>query len=224
VRYAIDYNGIIKGLLSNVGTQPNSMIPVGMIGNDRATNNKLKVKTNVAKAKALLKQAGYPNGFDITLSYPAGIVFRGISFDLVAPVIQQDLAKAGIRVTLQPQDEAVLLAAYRAQKVPFILFEWGVDYPDSSDYGGPFSPGGGPAFRMWYTKSPAMGNLVDRAVATSNKAKRKALYIQIQKIWLKESPWIGLVQPRTIIVLHKGVTGYTYSPVYHNDFRYVHKS
>lgn len=224
VRYAIDYNGIIRGLLRNVGTQPNSMIPVGLIGNDKATNNKLKIKTNVAKAKALLKQAGYGSGFDVPLAYPAGVIFRGIPFDLVAPKIQQDLAKVGIRVTLQPQDEAVLLASYRAQKVPFILFEWGVDYPDSGDFAGPFSPGGGPAKRMWYTQSSQMGNLVDRAIAAPNLAKRKALYIQIEKIWLKESPWIGLVQPRNIIVLHKGVTNYTYSPEYHNDFRYVRKS
>ena len=48
--------------------------------------------------------------------------------------LQQDLAKVGIRVKIEPQDEAVLLAAYRAQKVAFILFEWGVDYPDSGDF------------------------------------------------------------------------------------------
>jgi ABC-type transport system substrate-binding protein len=195
-----------------------------MIGNDKATNNKLKIRTNLKKARALLKQAGYPDGFDVTLSYPAGTIFRGIAFDVVAPKLQQDLARVGIRVKLDPEDEAVLLASYRAQKVAFILFEWGVDYPDSSDYAGPFSAGGIVGKRMWYVQSSRLGNLVNRAVATSKLAKRKALYIQIQKIWLKESPWIGLVQPRNIVVLRKGVTGYTYSPEYNNDFRYVRKS
>ena len=224
VRYAIDYNGIVHSLLSNVGTQPNSMIPVGLLGNDTATNNKLKPKHDVAKAKALLKAAGYPDGFSIKLSYSGGVTFDGISFDLLAPKIAHDLAAIGINAQLDPQQASVLLAAYRAQKIAMILFNWGVDYPDSNDFAGPFSPGGGPAKRMWYTWDANMTKLVTQADSTSNSAKRASLYRQIQRIWLDEGPWVGVVQPRNIMVLHKGVAGYVYSPEYKNDFRTVHKS
>jgi ABC-type transport system substrate-binding protein len=224
VRYAIDYKGIIKGLLSGVGTQPASMLPVGLLGNDPKTNNKIKLSRNVAKAKQLLKQAGYASGFSIKLSYPAGVTFDGVSFDLVAPVIQKDLSAVGINATLDPQDESVLLAAYRAQKIAMILFNWGVDYPDSNDFAGPFSPGGGPAKRMWYTWDTALQKKVVQADTVTNTKKRAALYQQIEKTWINESPWIGVVQPKTIIVLHKGVSGYQFSPDYTNDFRYIRKS
>jgi peptide/nickel transport system substrate-binding protein len=224
VRYAIDYNGIIRGLFSNIGTQPNSMIPVGLLGNDTATNNKLKPKRNVAKAKALLKAAGYPNGFSIKLSYDGGVTFDGISYDLLAPKIAHDLADVGISAQLDPQQDSVLLPAYRAQKIAMILYNWGVDYPDSNDFAGPFSPGGGPAKRMWYTWDANMTKLVTQADSVSNPAKRASIYQQIQRIWLDEGPWVGVVQPRNIVVLHKGVAGYVYSPEYKNDFRTVHKS
>jgi len=224
VRYAIDYNGIIRSLLSNVGTQPNSMIPVGMLGNDTATNNKLKPKQNVAKAKALLKAAGYPNGFSVKVSYDGGVTFDGISYDLLAPKIAHDLAAVGINAQLDPQQDSVLLPAYRAQKIAMILYNWGVDYPDPNDYAGPFSPGGIVAKRVWYTWDASMTKLVTQADTVSNAAKRASIYRQIQRIWLDEGPWVGVVQPRNIIVLHKGVGGYVYSPEYKNDFRTVHKS
>src|SRR5947209_11113683 len=127
VRHAIDYKGIIHGLLSDVGTQPNGMIPVGLIGNDAKTNAKLIPKYDRALAKKLLTQAGYPNGFSVDLYYGVGHVFDGISMDLIMPKVQQDLQAVGINANLKPEDFTVMLAAYRAQKLPMIAIEWGVD-------------------------------------------------------------------------------------------------
>jgi peptide/nickel transport system substrate-binding protein len=224
VRHAIDYKGIIHGLLSDVGTQPNGMIPVGLIGNDAKTNAKLIPKYDKTLAKNLLKQAGYPNGFSVDLYYGVGHVFDGISMDLVMPKVQQDLQAVGINANLKPEDFTVMLAAYRAQKLPMIAIEWGVDYPDSNDFAGPFSPGGGPATRMWYTNDANLTALAKKADVTTAPAKRAAIYKQIEKIWLKESAFAPLVQPQNIVVLHKGVTGYVYSPLdVQGDVRWVKK-
>jgi peptide/nickel transport system substrate-binding protein len=224
VRDAIDYNGIINGLLNGVGTQPNGMIPVGMLGNSPAWNNSVKPKLNVAAAKALLKSAGYPNGFSVPLYYDGGVTFDGISYDLIAPKVANDLAAVGIKVKLTPQEDTVLLPAYRAQKIPFILYNWGVDFPDPNDYAGPFGSGGGPATRMWFTANTTQQKLAVQADSTPNVAKRTALYHQVQKIWLSQGPWVGLIQPQGIVVVHQGVTGYTYNAVYGDNFRNIRKS
>lgn len=223
IRYAIDYNGILQGLLKGVGTRPNSMIPVGMLGNDAATNKSLLINQNLAKAKSLLKAAGYPNGFSVKMGYDVNTTFDGVLFDPLASKVQNDLARVGIKVTLDPEQDTVLLPAYRAQKLQMILYNWGVDYPDPNDYAGPFSPGGGPATRMLYTWDKHQTDLVTRADSTSDASTRTALYKQIQKTWLDEGPWIGLVQPQNIIVLGSNVKGYTYSPIYTDDFRQVSK-
>jgi peptide/nickel transport system substrate-binding protein len=223
VRYAIDYDGILQGLLKGVGTRPNGMIPVGMLGNDIATNNALLIHTDVAKAKSLLSAAGYPNGFAVTMSYDANYTFDGVSYDPLAAKVANDLGKVGINVKLNPEQDTVLLPAYRAQKIPMILYEWGVDYPDPNDYAGPFSPGGGPAKRMWYVNEPALTNIVNSADATADTAKRIADYKKVQQQWLKESPFIGLVQPQNILVFGSNIKGYVYSPILSRDFRLVSK-
>ncbi|GAC1445884.1 MAG: ABC transporter substrate-binding protein [Chloroflexota bacterium] len=223
IRAAVDYNGIINGLLSGVGTQPNSMIPVGMLGNEASFNNSVKPQMNVAYAKSLLKSAGYPNGFSISMAYDGGVTFDGVSYDLLAPKIAHDLAAIGVNVKLEPMQDTVLLPAYRAQKLAMVLYNWGVDFPDANDYAGPFSPGGGPAKRMWYTWDSALQQLAIKADSTSNRARRVSLYHRLQHIWLNESPWVGVVQPKGIVVLHRGVTGYVYNAVNSSDFRKLKK-
>jgi len=133
IRAALDYNGIVNGLLSGVGTQPNSMIPVGMLGNEPAFNNSVKPRLNIAYAKNLLKQAGYPNGFTVSMAYDGGVTFDGVSYDLLAPKVAHDLAAIGITVKLQPMQDTVLLPAYRAKKLALVLYNWGVDFPDPND-------------------------------------------------------------------------------------------
>ncbi len=219
VRYAIDYDGILKGLLKGVGTRPNSMIPVGMLGNDTATNNSLLIHTDLAKARSLLKAAGYPNGFSVTMGYDVDTTYDGVTLDPLAAKVQNDLAQVGITVKLNPEQDTVLLPQYRAKKLQMILYTWGVDYPDPNDYAGPFSPGGRPATRMFFTWDKHLTDLVNRADATTDLAKRTALYRTIQETWLQEGPCIGLVQPQNIIVLSSKLKGYTYSPVFQEDFR-----
>ena len=224
VRYAIDYDGILKGLLKGVGTQPNSMIPVGMLGNDAAFNASLAIHQNVQKAKALLASAGYANGFSVSLDYVGNDTFDGISYDPLAAKLQNDLAQVGIKVTLVPQTGTVALASLSAGKDALVLYKWTVDYPDPNDYAGPFSPGGGVASRLGYTFDPNLTKLVQQADSTENTATRTSLYHTIQKTWLDESPWIGLVQPQNIIVLGSNIKGYVYSPVLPYRFTEVSKS
>ncbi|HZS93141.1 MAG TPA: ABC transporter substrate-binding protein [Chloroflexota bacterium] len=224
VRYAIDYDGILKGLLKGVGTRPNSMIPVGMLGNDTATNNSLLIHQDLNKARALMKRAGYSRGFTTSMYYTVGATVDGVAIDPLASKIQNDLAQIGITIKLVPQQDSVNLAEYRAQKLPMILYNWGVDYADPDDYAGPFSPGGGPAKRMFYTWDSKLANIVAQAKSSTDNAKRVALYRQVQQTWLDESPWVGLVQPQNIIVLGSNIKGYVFSPLtLGGNLRSVHK-
>jgi len=77
---------------------------------------------------------------------------------------------------------------------------------------------------MGYTWDPALTKLAVAADSTSNRARRASLYQQLQRVWLQEGPWVGVVQPQQIRVLHRGVTGYVYNAVNNSDFRRVKKS
>jgi peptide/nickel transport system substrate-binding protein len=214
VRHAIDYGAIINSLLNGYGAQTNGMIPVGLLGNSPALNAKLKPSYDPTLAKNLLKQAGYASGFSTDLYYGAGHVVDGVSMDLLMPLVQSYLKAVGINATLKPEAFSVMLADYRAQKLPMVAIEWGVDYPDAGDFAGPFSPGGGPAKRMWYLTDPTLQKLVAKGVTIQNKTKRAAVYAQIQRIWLQSSAFAPILQPQNIVVLHKGISNYSFSPLY----------
>ena len=91
-------------------------------------------KRDVEGAKQLLKDAGFPDGIDITLDYPTKTDVIGVQYDLLAQKIQSDLAEAGIRVTLHPVEFQAGLADYRAGKEAMGLWFWGADYLDVNDY------------------------------------------------------------------------------------------
>jgi peptide/nickel transport system substrate-binding protein len=63
-------------------------------------------KQDIAQAKALLAKAGYPNGVDITLNHLAGYATY---LDRFAEVLKTQMAQAGIRVTIQANQNAVWL-------------------------------------------------------------------------------------------------------------------
>lgn len=221
VRLAIDYNGILSSVLHGGGIRPASVIPVGLIGNSASQNAALAQATDVTQAKALLTAAGYPKGFSTTLLYPSGDTFDGVSFDALAPVIQSDLAKIGIKVTLNPQQHATGLAQYRAGNVQLVLWSWGADYLDSNDFAEAFAPGGSLAKRLDYSNA-SLAALVTAADTAASTSTRATDYQNIEKAQMQSGPWAMIVQPKLRDAVNKAVTGITANPIYLLDLKGAH--
>ena len=136
IRYALDYDGL--KLLGGLGTgTPAAMVPIGFGG---ALDPSDGLTRDVDQARALLADAGYPDGFSVDLRYP-DFNYIGTQFSLVAQKVQADLAEAGITVNLVPEELQVSLDAYRAGQHGFGLWLWNPDYYDTLDYV-EFLPGG----------------------------------------------------------------------------------
>ncbi|MFF7052015.1 ABC transporter substrate-binding protein [Streptomyces griseorubiginosus] len=103
------------------GYEPYDLFPAGATG-------------NAAKAKALLKEAGYPNGLTVTLTHDNAQNFK--TSPEIATAIQDALKKAGITVKLQGlEDNNYSDTIHDVKKEPgFFLSAWGADWPS----GGPF--------------------------------------------------------------------------------------
>jgi len=89
---------------------------------------------NAAKAKELLKEAGYPNGLTVTLTHDNAQNFK--TSPEIATAIQDALKKAGITVKLQGlEDNSYSDTIHNVKTEPgFFLSAWGADWPS----GGPF--------------------------------------------------------------------------------------
>jgi peptide/nickel transport system substrate-binding protein len=223
VRYAIDYNGIISKLLDGDGLQVASVIPIGYVGNSPAQNAAARIVTNPAKAKALLAQAGYPNGFNVTLAYPTNYSFDGVGMDPLAAKIVNDLKAVGINVTPQAEQVSVWLANYRAKKLQMGLGPWGADYPDAYDNLSYFGPGGNEGVRVNYTSDGNLASLIAKGDTVADPASRGAIYYQVEQQLLKTGPWAVLVQPAFPVGLRANIKGFSYAPIWKVDFASLSK-
>ncbi|MFN8498792.1 MAG: ABC transporter substrate-binding protein [Anaerolineae bacterium] len=209
ISYAIDYDGF-KDLSGGKAVKPRTIVGQGFLG---SWDDSKAPKRDVAKAKQLLADAGYPNGFDIELQYPTKFARAGLDFDLLAQKVQADLAEVGIKVTLKPGDLQTELANYRAGNEGFGLWTWGADFPDTNDRLA-FLPEGIVGKRANWNNTTAddtIKKLRDQAAIETDPAKRVAVWNDIQQYLTENSPFVALVQPGRSVALRKNVQGYTYN-------------
>jgi peptide/nickel transport system substrate-binding protein len=212
VRYAIDYDGIIK-LLDGAGVQLASVIAIGYIGNSAADNAALRIKTDVRRARELLAQAGYPNGFSVTLTYPLNFSIDGVAFEPLATKIINDLKAVGITAIPKGEQPTVAIPDYIAGKPSMILWSSGSAYPDAYDRLSLFGPGGRVARRSNYLQDGNLAGLIATGFATADSTARGAIYKQVEEQLLKTGPYAVLVQPKYPIGMRADLKGFVYSPL-----------
>ena len=104
VSLAIDRDALVKGTYLG-GGEVSAQIPPNYAWAPKV-GDLLYQHTDRAQAKALLAQAGYSNGLDVTLNHYAGYTDY---FDRFSQLVKSQLAEVGIRVTIQPNQQAVWL-------------------------------------------------------------------------------------------------------------------
>jgi ABC-type transport system substrate-binding protein len=101
---ALNRNEIVAGAFLGEGI-PSAQVPPSYSWSPKLSDLKYQ-KQDIAQAKALLAKAGYPNGVDITLNHLAGYATY---LDRFAEILKTQMAQAGIRVTIQANQNAVWL-------------------------------------------------------------------------------------------------------------------
>lgn len=206
--YALDYEGFVS-LWG--GVTPGTNLAVGL---GSAYPPEKAFKRDVEKAKALLAEAGYPDGFEITLNYP-DFSFQGVNMNTNAQKIQADLADVGIKVTLNPGDLQVSLQEYRTGLQGFAYWFWGPDVLDPLDFLS-FLPGGKVASERanWTPEraSAELNALIERARVESDADEREALFDQLQAIAQQSGVFAPFNQPGVQTAFKANLQGYYWHP------------
>jgi peptide/nickel transport system substrate-binding protein len=209
ISYAIDYDGILNGLVRGAGVRPPGMIPMGILGVDP----KQARQHDTAKAKSLLAEAGYANGFAVKLNYWTSPLL-GVPPEPLAAKLQADLGAAGIKVTLEPKERSVMITEYRQGKPQLMLASWSPDYLDPHPWADAFYRKGGPAAkRVYYDDSKAV-DLVARGDRELNPTKRAAIYRDLTQVALDDVPFIMLIQPKSFVGVNPSIKGYAIHPIW----------
>ena len=208
VRYALDYEGY-QALWG--GITPGSIMAVGL---QTAMGPEMAFQRDLDRARELLAEAGYPDGFTVTLDYPI-FSFQGVNMETNAQKIQADLAEVGINVVLNPGELQVSLEQYRAGNQGFGYWFWGPDILDPIDTLS-FAPNGkvGGERARW-TSDNADAEILDiiaRARVESDPEGRVEVFTQLQEYLRENGPWAPFLQPDVQTAYRSELTGYVWHP------------
>jgi peptide/nickel transport system substrate-binding protein len=211
LRYLVDYDGIIGTLMRGAAAPHEAFVPLGYLGalDDRP------FALDVARARRLLREAGVPEGTELTLDV------RGMRPDLdVAQSLQATFAKAGLRLRIVPGDGKQVLTKYRARNHDIFFGRWGPDYqdPNSNAQAFAFNPDNSDsgliktlAWRNGWQDS-ALTRMTEQAILERDPAKRAALYRDMQRREQADSPFVILFQEVEITVERNEVHGFVIGP------------
>jgi glutathione transport system substrate-binding protein len=199
INYAIDKEAFIKVVMNGFGSPLDSVIAP----NTQFYSKQKSYDFNVAKAKELLKEAGYEKGFTAKL-------WGGNSSSAVKAMefLQQQLAQIGVKIEVVPMEAGTM-----SDKI------WSVQDPKKAEmelYYGGWSPSTGEAdwgirpllggtdafppksYNTAYYQNDQANQLIQAALQTSDEAKRDEAYKEVQKILWDDAPWAFLSVDQTI--------------------------
>ncbi len=186
IRHAINYNGIIENIMGGAARPTNSFIPEGFAGFQELSI----YSEDLEKARQLLKDAGYADGFSISMDHGDQTPNPEI-----AQALQNSLARVGIKVKLNKLISAQLWPKYRAQKHELILARWGPDYVDPHTNAQPFADYKAKQLcwrNVYYNDQTSA--LIQQAGQEMDNDKRIALYQKANQIIQTEGPYAMLYQ------------------------------
>ena len=205
VAYAIDYDGIITGLLKGSATRPPSFIPVGLGGATETLTKQIGYRLDPARSKQLLEKAGLPNGFSFDLSY-GNAAIAGTTYQLVAEKMQSDLAKVGITARLNPLDQATLRTKYRQGDLQSVITFWNPDTPEPWAWAEATVQR--VAKRVRWTVPQEVTDLVAKAGGAPTKKESDAYYLEYQKALVDQANYIILFQPVYRVATRTSIAGW----------------
>jgi peptide/nickel transport system substrate-binding protein len=208
VAYAIPYQKIMDVVLFGLAN-PMFGAPASK-ATDVAWPQPTKYNTDMAKAKALMLEAGYADGFETTISFDLN--FAGVNEPLCV-LVQESLGQIGIRTTINKVPGANWRTELNKKEMPLYtnVFSGWLDYPEYFFYW--CYHGNNSVFNTMSYKSPEMDKLIDgarTAAATGDMPTYDTDVKSFVDLAFTDIPRIPLYQPFVNVAMQKNISGYQY--------------
>jgi len=197
MRYLIDYDGLAKSVMPYLGVPRASFVQQGAFGALDAKEGQ-PFQLDLTKAKQLLSEAGYPDGFS------TAVLFGTLPHSApIAQSVQQNAAKVGVKLNLERMANAQLFSRVRGREFQSAMMAWQTSVPDA--YGNAsrlvYNPDNRkearatqyPSWRAAYY-DPQMNQKVEAALLEPDDTRRVALYADLQKEQMQQGPMAIMFQ------------------------------
>jgi len=213
INMAIDKQSIVDNIYMGTAIKAKNGMPPFMLGyNDEIED----YPYDLEKAKEMLVEAGYPNGFEVTLHVMP--VSRPYMFDppRIAEAIQSYLAAIGIKVKIYQVDWANYLQELSEGKHQMCLLGWIGDNGDPDNFlNSAFNSNSasiGFALNLAFYINNEAQELLSSALATYDEEKRVTYYKKVQEMIHEDAAWVYMVHSTQNMVFRNNIKGFVLSP------------
>jgi peptide/nickel transport system substrate-binding protein len=213
IALAIDKKAMVELALFGYGTPTHTMIPPGHPFYD----NDLKIGApDIAQAKKLLAEAGFPNGFDITMYTPVGRPTR----ERIGLAVREMLKPINVKVDIQRVPWDKFINEVEGKQAFYVDGFYSRPTIDASIYPWYHSTGSWNT-TLWNYKNAEMDKILDAARAARSESDQKANYVKFQVLALQDPPGVIPYVINHVNAYRKNVRGFQSSPMMWLDLRKV---
>ena len=211
INYAVDKQDIINGVWNGYATElySNFSPVLGAFYNDSLSG---RYSRDPAKARELLAEAGYPDGFTLTITVPANYEPHVNA----AQILVSQLSEIGISAKIQSVEWAAWLSdVYKNANYESTVIAFD-GKTEPHDILGRYVSSYDKNFIKY--KNDRYDSLISRAAKETDPAARAELYRQCQELLTDDAASVYICDPNMIIAMRKDLKGYTFYPFSYIDF------
>lgn len=204
--YAVDREFLTDVLFNRTSIVATGIIPPGMLGYDE---NRLGWPYNPDRARELLKEAGFENGFKVTFStHNRARIYSPVGVVMVER-IQQDLAAVGVTAVIDQMEFPTFLERQKSRQYQMANGGWISDNGDPDNF--LFELVGREDNSLNY-KNPEATRLMRQATTEQDQEKRAALYRKAEALVAEAPPMVPLNHAKQIMAIRKRVHDFVMHP------------
>lgn len=205
IGYAIDTQTIVNAVFRGVGAPAEGAVPP----NIKYFNEALGAPDyDVEKAKALLAEAGYPDGFKAKIWTNE----KKERIDMCT-IIQNQLKEVGIEVEIQVLEWGAYLEGIKNGEHEMFMVGWSTQTPDPDmALYGPFHSSQQGKNNFSYYDNPKVDEMLEQGRLLSDSPEREAIYKELQSIIREEAPWVVMNNGEVVVGLRSNIENFNPSP------------
>ncbi len=196
--YSVDRESLTKALTFGYGRVATGLLPYLHWAYEKDVRS---YPRNIAKAKELLKKAGYPDGVKVTIT-----TTPDAPYNKIAQIIKQQAMEAGFDFTLEVLSPGQAIKKAITKQTNSLTSGWSGRTSTDATYQALMHSTG--AYNNKNYLNPVADALIEKARSTSDIEVRRKAYSELQKLGAEDMVWMVIFNPPLIVAAKKTVTGY----------------